>query len=148
MKKSLSFLLTLALLMSLLAVPMGASAFTGTDRNEYPLSPKTKEAVELGLVNLDGTLPIIPDPEAFEAKYGKISVLIVNNAERVVPVGDLVEIYNNRSQDGSLLATSDRAVASHQRVADAFQAMGVLEGGADVRPLWDKTFNRYLGVQA
>ena len=70
------------------------------------------------------------------------------SAQTRVPVGDLVEIYNNRSQDGSLLATSDRAVASHQRVADAFQAMGVLDGGADVRPLWDKTFNRYLGVQA
>ena len=70
------------------------------------------------------------------------------SAQTRVPVGDLVEIYNNRSQDGSLLATSDRAVASHQRVADAFQSMGVLEGGADVRPLWDKTFNRYLGAQA
>lgn len=92
MKKYLSFLLTLALLMSMVMAPLSASAFTGTDRNEYPLSPKTKEAVELGLVKLDGSMPIIPDPDAFEAKYGKMSMLIVNNAERVVPVGDLIMV--------------------------------------------------------
>ena len=70
------------------------------------------------------------------------------SAQTRVPVGDLVEIYNNRSQNNSLVAVSDKAIESHQRVADAFQAMGVLEAGTDVKPLWDKTFNRYLGVKA
>lgn len=70
------------------------------------------------------------------------------SAQTRVPVGDLVEIYNNRSQNSSLVAISDKAIESHQRVADAFQAMGVLEAGTDVKPLWDKTFNRYLGVKA
>ena len=70
------------------------------------------------------------------------------SAQTRVPVGDLVEIYNNRSQNSSVQAVSDKAVLSHQRVAEAFQSMGVLEGSADVRPLWDKTFNRYLGGAA
>ena len=70
------------------------------------------------------------------------------SAQTRVPVGDLVEIYNNRSQNSSVQAVSDKAVLSHQRVAEAFQSMGVLEGSADVRPLWDKTFNRYLGGTA
>ena len=53
------------------------------------LTAEEQEAVDAGLINRDGTLPIITDPEAFEAKYGKISALIVNSADRVVPVEDL-----------------------------------------------------------
>lgn len=89
MKKYLSILLACLMLAAAFAAPAQASGFVGTDRNEYQLSPKTKEAVELGLVKLDGTMPIIPDPDAFEAKYGKLTSLIVNNADRTVPVGEL-----------------------------------------------------------
>lgn len=53
------------------------------------LTPEEQEAVDAGLIALDGSLPIIKDPAAFEEKYGKISMLIVNSADRVVPVGDL-----------------------------------------------------------
>ncbi len=34
------------------------------------LTEEEQEAVDAGLISLDGTLPIIKDPEAFEAKYG------------------------------------------------------------------------------
>ena len=53
------------------------------------LTKEEQEAVDAGILNLDGTLPIIKDPAAFEEKYGKISALIVNTADRVVPVEDL-----------------------------------------------------------
>ncbi|MDY2652546.1 MULTISPECIES: extracellular solute-binding protein [Eisenbergiella] len=53
------------------------------------LTKEEQEAVDAGILNLDGTLPIIKDPAAFEEKYGKISALIVNTADRVVPVKDL-----------------------------------------------------------
>lgn len=53
------------------------------------LTEEEQEAVDAGILNLDGTLPIIKDPAAFEEKYGKISALIVNTADRVVPVEDL-----------------------------------------------------------
>ncbi|MDO5022976.1 MAG: extracellular solute-binding protein [Eubacteriales bacterium] len=89
MKKTLSSILCIAVLLTLISIPMTGFAFSSTNREDYELSPKTKEAVELGLVNLDGTLPIIKDPEAFEAKYGKLSALIVNNAERVLPISEL-----------------------------------------------------------
>jgi putative aldouronate transport system substrate-binding protein len=58
------------------------------------LSPKTKEAVEAGLVVLDGSqgTTIIPDPDAFEAKYGKLSMLFVNSASRKVPVEELAMV--------------------------------------------------------
>lgn len=62
------------------------SAASATDEG---LTPEEQEAVDAGLINLDGTLPIITDPAAFEEKYGKISMLFINNPERVVPVGDL-----------------------------------------------------------
>lgn len=63
-----------------------AAASTAADSG---LTPEEQEAVDAGLLNLDGTLPIITDPAAFEEKYGKISALIVNSADRVVPVEDL-----------------------------------------------------------
>lgn len=62
------------------------SAASATDEG---LTPEEQEAVDAGLIALDGSLPIIKDPAAFEEKYGKISMLIVNSADRVVPVGDL-----------------------------------------------------------
>lgn len=62
------------------------SAATATDTG---LTPEEQEAVDAGLIALDGSLPIIKDPAAFEEKYGKISMLFVNNPERVVEVGEL-----------------------------------------------------------
>lgn len=86
-KKILSVLAVIALLcMSM--TPFAAVAEEGA----LPLSPKTQEAVDAGLVNLDGTMPIITDPDAFEAKYGKLSALIVNSADRTVPVGELTMV--------------------------------------------------------
>lgn len=62
----------------------GANSAGDTD-----LTPEEQEALAEGLINLDGTLPIIKDPEAFEKKYGKISALIVNTADRTVSVDKL-----------------------------------------------------------
>ncbi|MDR2749145.1 MAG: extracellular solute-binding protein [Clostridiales bacterium] len=53
------------------------------------LTAKEQEAVDAGIISLDGSLPIVKDPKAFADKYGKISALIVNDAGRVVPVGEL-----------------------------------------------------------
>ena len=36
------------------------------------LTPEEQEAVDAGIIALDGSLPIIKDPAAFEEKYGKI----------------------------------------------------------------------------
>ena len=75
MKKIVSLLVVTLLLVSCVMTAFAAE-----------LSPKTKEAVDAGLVVLDGSkgTTIITDPDAFEAKYGKISMLIVNDA-RAVP---------------------------------------------------------------
>ena len=37
--------------------------------SEADMTPEEKEAVGAGLIKLDGTLPIIKDPTAFEAKF-------------------------------------------------------------------------------
>ncbi len=62
------------------------SASTAQDTG---LTPEEQEAVDAGLIALDGSLPIIKDPAAFEEKYGKISMLFINNPDRTVEVGDL-----------------------------------------------------------
>jgi len=56
------------------------------------LTPEEQEAVDAGIIALDGSLPIIKDPAAFEEKYGKISMLFINSADRVVPVGELAMV--------------------------------------------------------
>jgi sulfonate transport system substrate-binding protein len=69
------------------------------------------------------------------------------SAETRVPVGDLVEVFNGRSDDYSLGGVSDGIVRSHQEVADTFQRLGVLDGPADVAPLWDRSFGKALAVR-
>ena len=66
------------------------------------------------------------------------------SAETRVPVGDIVELFNGRSGDYSLAPVDDSVVRSHQDVADTFQRLGVLDGPADVRPFWDRSFERVL----
>ncbi|WP_304309593.1 ABC transporter substrate-binding protein [Pseudacidovorax intermedius] len=66
------------------------------------------------------------------------------SAETRIPVGDIVELFNRRSDDYALVGVSDAAVRSHQDVADTFLRLGVLDGPADVRPLWDRRFDAVL----
>ncbi len=108
-KKIVSLLLTLTMAAGLIS-GCGSSSSSGTARTgsggqtaenmeeavaaassaaDSGLTKEEQEAVDAGILNLDGTLPIIKDPAAFEEKYGKISALIVNTADRVVPVEDL-----------------------------------------------------------
>ena len=64
--------------------------------------------------------------------------------ETRVPVGDLIEQWNNRSEDFDLRAVDDKVVVGHQDVADLFLKLGVLDGPAQVAPLWDRSFDRAL----
>lgn len=68
------------------------------------------------------------------------------SAETRVPVGDLVELFNGRSDDYSLGPVTDAIVRSHQEVADTFLRLGVLDGPAPVAPLWDFSFGRALAA--
>ncbi|QOF80139.1 ABC transporter substrate-binding protein [Variovorax sp. 38R] len=70
------------------------------------------------------------------------------SAETRVPVGDIVELFNGRSGDYSLGPVTDAVVRSHQDVADTFQKIGVLDGPADVKPLWDRRFENLLRLPA
>ena len=46
---------------------------SGTEAGDAGLTAEEQEAVDEGIIQLDGTLPIIKDPAKFEEKYGKIS---------------------------------------------------------------------------
>ena len=104
-KKLLSMLTCMALAVSLLSGCGGgadnakssggnaaSSAKSGSATAADDLTAEEKEAVEAGIINLDGTLPIVKDPKAFEEKYGKISMLLVNSADRVVAPGELAMV--------------------------------------------------------
>lgn len=66
-----------------------AGKMEGINYNYDDLTDAEKDAVDKGIIQLDGTLPIVIDPEAFASEYGNISALIVNTADRLVDVGDL-----------------------------------------------------------
>ncbi|WP_175865391.1 ABC transporter substrate-binding protein [Burkholderia cepacia] len=65
----------------------------------------------------------------------------VQNQETRVPVADLVAMFDQRSEDYALLPVTPDVVAQHQQVADVFARIGVLDGPANVAPLWDTSFN-------
>ena len=68
--------------------------------SEDQLTKQEKEAVDAGLINLDGTLPIITDPKAFEEKYGNISMYFVTSADRVTPVDQLELVQDWAKETG------------------------------------------------
>ena len=61
-----------------------------------------------------------------------------------MPVGDLIELWNSRSTDYDLRPVDDAVVQGHQAVADTFLQLGVLDGPAQVAPLWDRSFKNLL----
>lgn len=61
----------------------------GSTAGATELTPEEQEAVDAGIIQLDGTLPIIKDQKAFEEKYGKITMLLVNSPDRVVEPAEL-----------------------------------------------------------
>lgn len=112
-KKVISILLSLTMVAGLLSGCGGGGSDTGSSSDsdssapsenvediqeavdsaasaaDTSLTPEEQEAVDAGIIALDGSLPIIKDPAAFEEKYGKISMLFINSADRVIPVGEL-----------------------------------------------------------
>ena len=121
--------------------------------------------IKTGVGYLSGNFPIYANPRALDddlrrAALGDLLQRLqrafawingnflayarAQSAETRVPVGDLVELFNGRSGDYSLGPVSDAVVRSHQEVADTFLTIGVLDGPADVTPLWDRSFESVL----
>lgn len=93
-KKAVSVVLTAAMVAGMVstsafAEEAAAPSVGEINYNYDDLTDAEKEAVDAGLINLDGTLPLVTDPAAFEEEYGNLSALIVNTADRVVEVGNL-----------------------------------------------------------
>ncbi|MBQ8086891.1 MAG: extracellular solute-binding protein [Clostridia bacterium] len=95
MRKLVSLVIAALLVLSCMIVPAAVA-------EGYQMSPKTQEAIDAGLVVLDGSqgTTIITDPDAFEAKYGKISMLFVNSADRTVPVEELAMVQRWEADTG------------------------------------------------
>lgn len=107
------------------------------------LTDAEKEAVEAGLINLDGTLPIITDPEAFEAKYGNISMLFITNADRTTAVEDLAMVQKWEEDTGVVFDWQvipgegaqekiNLMLASGEELSDAFWNFGDGKSGTIV----------------
>lgn len=67
----------------------GGTAGEKGDTEYDDLTPEEEEALAEGLIRLDGTLPIITDPQRFEEKYGNISMHFITSADRVTPAEEL-----------------------------------------------------------
>ncbi|WP_295550182.1 ABC transporter substrate-binding protein [uncultured Pseudacidovorax sp.] len=125
--------------------------------------------LKTGVGYLSGNFPVYANPRSLEDARRRVAIADflqrlqrayawvngnflayarTQSAETRIPVGDIVELFNRRSDDYALVGVSDAAVRSHQDVADTFLRLGVLDGPADVRPLWDRRFDAALRAGA
>ncbi len=123
--------------------------------------------IKTGLGYLSGNFPIYANPRAVDdplkhaaitdylqrlrraylwANSNYLAYAQAQSADTRVAVGDLIELWNNRSTDYDLRAVDDAIVQGHQAVADTFLQLGVLDGPAQVAPLWDKSFKSALAT--
>lgn len=75
------------------------------------------------------------NPEKWAARSGQIAG---------VPPEYFLNQVKNRSEPYKLIAVDDSAIQSQQKVADVFADAGLLARRVDVRPIWDKSFAKYL----
>lgn len=125
--------------------------------------------IKAGKGYLSGNFPVYANPRAIDdprrhaaitdyllriqrayawANRNYLAYAKAQSAETRVPVGDLVELFNGRSNDYALGPVTSAIVRSHQEVADTFQRLGVLEGPANVAPFWDRSFDQALAAGA
>lgn len=75
------------------------------------------------------------NPKPWAAKSGQIAG---------VPQQFFLNQATQRSQPYKLVAVDDAAIRSQQQVADVFADAGLLGRRVDVRPIWDRSFAKYL----
>jgi sulfonate transport system substrate-binding protein len=73
--------------------------------------------------------------DAHHAEYGAATAAALG-----VPEHAIRALLDNVSQPRRLVAATDAAIDSEQRVADTFAKAGVLPRAVDVSPLWDRGF--------
>lgn len=78
----------------------GGTAGEKSDTEYDDLTPEEEEALAEGLIHLDGTLPIIADPQKFEEKYGNISMHFITSADRVTPAEELELVQDWAKETG------------------------------------------------
>jgi len=61
-----------------------------------------------------------------------------------VPPQFFLNQVQNRSEPYKLIPVDDAAIKSQQKVADVFADAGLLARRIDVRPIWDRSFAKYL----
>lgn len=123
------------------------------------------QVLKTGLGYLSGNFPVYANPQSVEdplkqaaiadylqrlrtayhwANQNYLAYAKAQSQETRIPVGDLIELWNNRSTNYALRAVDNAVVQGHQAVADTFLQLGVLDGPAQVAPLWSRTFDPVL----
>ncbi|GKQ50837.1 ABC transporter substrate-binding protein [Bradyrhizobium sp. Ce-3] len=69
-------------------------------------------------------------------------------AETHLPLQDILDQFARRSDDFSLAGVSPDVPETHQKVADTFLKLGVLDARAEVGKFWDTSFNDAIAAGA
>lgn len=69
-------------------------------------------------------------------------------AETHLPVEDILDQFAHRSTDFSLAGVTPDVPETHQKVADTFLKLGVLDARAEVVKFWDTSFNEAIAKGA
>ena len=69
-------------------------------------------------------------------------------AETHLPIDDILDQFAHRSADFSLVGVTPDVPETHQKVADTFLKLGVLDAQTDVARFWDTSFSETLASGA
>jgi sulfonate transport system substrate-binding protein len=67
-------------------------------------------------------------------------------AETHLPIEDILDQFAHRSGDFSLVGVTPDIPETHQKVADTFLKLGVLDAQVDVAKFWDTSFSETLAI--
>jgi sulfonate transport system substrate-binding protein len=121
--------------------------------------------LKTGVGYLSGNFPVYANPKAVDdpLRHAALTDLLlriqraydfanknfpvyaaVEAAETHLPIEDILDQFAHRSTDSSLTGVTPDVPETHQKVADTFLKLGVLDARVEVGKFWDTSFNEAI----
>lgn len=136
---------------------------------QLAISRQGARLLKTGVGYLSGNFPIYANPQAVDdpLRHAALADLLLRIqrayafanknfkvyataqvAETHLPIDDILDQFAHRSADFSLVGVTPDVPETHQKVADTFLKLGVLDAQTDVARFWDTSFSETLASGA
>lgn len=136
---------------------------------QLAISKQGARLLKTGVGYLSGNFPIYANPKAVDdpLRHAALADLLLRIqrayafanknfkvyataqvAETHLPIEDILDQFTRRSADFSLVGVTPDVPETHQKVADTFLKLGVLDAQVDVARFWDTSFSETLASGA